>query len=212
MRFVRTALICGALALVALVAAGCGSSSNAGSGSTSTQANASAGGNNRQQIADCLKKQGVTLPQRRPGTRPPNGGGNGGGGGGFFFGGGGGGAGASGPQGANSGRFAKIQAALKKCGIKPQRTFGGGGFRANSARYRTALTKFAACVRKNGYDLPKPNTSGKGPVFDASKVNRNDPKFKAAVQKCQSDLQALRPRAGAGGGPPVTPPATTSAG
>lgn len=206
MKFVRAVLICGVLGLVALVAAGCGSSSSSGSGSTSTQANAGAGGN-RQQVAACLKKQGIALPQRRPGTRPRNGNG----GGFFFFGGGGAGAGASRPQGAASGRFAKIQAALKKCGINPQRNFRGG-FRANSARFRAALTKFVACVRKNGYDLPKPNTSGNGPVFDASKVNRNDAKFKAAAQKCQSDLQALRPRAGAGGGPPVASPATTSAG
>jgi hypothetical protein len=204
MKFVRAALICGALALVALVAAGCGSSS--GSGSTSTQASASAGAGaagNRQQIADCLKKQGITLPQRRPGsgTRPPNAGGTGNGGGFFFFGGGGGGQGA---QGANSGRFAKVQAALKKCGINPQRSFRGGGrFQANSAKFKAALSKFTACVRKNGYDLPKPNTSGKGPVFDASKVNRNDPKFKTAAAKCQKDLQALRPQGPPGGAPPA---------
>lgn len=61
-------------------------------------------------------------------------------------------------------------------------------------------------MRKNGYDLPKPNTSGKGPVFDSSKINRNDPKFKAAVAKCQSDLRALRPQGAPGGTPPASPP------
>jgi hypothetical protein len=37
---------------------------------------------------------------------------------------------------------------------------------------------------KNGYALPKPNFSGKGPVFSSSQVNRNDPKFKTASAKC----------------------------
>jgi hypothetical protein len=166
MKLIRAVLICGVLVAVA----GCGSSS----GSGDTQAGAT---NNPQQAAACLKKQGITLPQRRPANRPPNGGA----GGGLFFGGGGG-----APRGSS-----KIQSALRKCGINPQRR----GFQAsaNNPQFKQALDKFVTCVRKNGYDMPAPNTSGNGPVFDASKVNRNDPKFKAATSKCQGDLQALRP-------------------
>ncbi len=47
--------------------------------------------------------------------------------------------------------------------------------------------------------MPAPNLSGSGPVFDASKVNRNDPKFQKAAQKCQSLLRFGR---GTTGPPP----------
>jgi hypothetical protein len=53
----------------------------------------------------------------------------------------------------------------------------------------------------NGYKLPKPNLSGTGPVFDPRTVNRTDPKFIAAAQKCQ----ALIPRPAGAGAPPGGP-------
>jgi hypothetical protein len=56
-------------------------------------------------------------------------------------------------------------------------------------------------MKTNGYKLPQPNLSGNGPVFDSRKVNRSDPKFVAAAQKCQ----ALIPRPPGGGGPPGGP-------
>ncbi len=62
---------------------------------------------------------------------------------------------------------------------------------------RKQISQYVACVRQNGYDLPSPNTSGNGPVFDSSKVNQNDPKFKAASAKCQNLLPST-PQ----GGPP----------
>jgi hypothetical protein len=149
-----------------------------------------------------LKKQGITLPQRPSGGPPQGGapgagpGAGGGAGGGFLFGGGQ-------QGGAGSRNFSKIRSALAKCGIKPQQGQQRRFRPQNSAQFRQALTKFVTCVRKNGYDIPAPNLSGNGPVFDSSKVNRNDPKFKKAATKCQSDLQALRPQgapsSGAGG-------------
>ncbi len=174
------------LFVVLLAVAGCGSSSS-GSGSTQASATTGPGGTNRQAIADCLKKQGIDVPQR-PSGAPPQGGGPGAGGG-FLFGGGppGGGNGSGGRD------FSKIRAALQKCGINPQQ--GQRRFNPqNSAQFRQALTKFVTCVRKNGYDMPDPNLSGNGPVFDSSKVDRNDPKFKKAATRCQSDLLALRPQ------------------
>jgi hypothetical protein len=176
-----------ALAFVAIVVAGCGSSSG-GSGTTTTAAagNAANAGDRRAQIAACLKKQGVTLPNR-PGGAPPQGGGapQGGAGGGFLF--GGGGARPNGGQGFRNNP--KFQAAAKKCGLNFNRAGGAGRFNpSNNAQFRQSIDKFVACVRKNGYDLPSPNFSGNGPVFDASKVNRNDPKFQKAAQACQSLL------------------------
>jgi hypothetical protein len=188
-----TSIVAGCLALAA-----CGSSSPASSSSssaaattastTATQAAATtpSGSGRGAALRACLKKQGITLPNRTPGSTPPAGGGGGGGG---ILGGGGG-------QGGN--RFAnnpKLQAALKKCGAN----FGSGtgGNVRNSAAYKTAVNNFVACVRKNGYNLPAPNLSGKGPVFSASKVNQKDPKFIAASKKCASLLNVRRPASSA---------------
>jgi hypothetical protein len=180
--------------LVLLVAVvGCGSSSSGGSSGTTTTAAA----NRRDQIAECMRKQGVNFPNRPRGASGPTGPrGPGGGGGGFLFGGGG--------NGGGPGRFQndpKFQAAAKKCGLSFNRAAGQRGGFANNPQFRTSINKFVACVRKNGYDLPAANFSGNGPVFDASKVNRNDPKFVKAAQKCQSLLSFGRGATGPGGPP-----------
>ena len=46
-----------------------------------------------------------------------------------------------------------------------------------------------SCVRRNGYDLPDPNLSGDGPVFDSGEVDQNDADFQKASQKCQGRLR-----------------------
>jgi hypothetical protein len=156
-------------------AVGCGSAASGSSSTrTSTQATAGAAGTGRRaQLAACLRKQGVTPPRRPSGQQ--------GSGGGLLFGGGGGGAGAA------RARNPKLAAALRKCGFTPGQ--GNGRVRAGSPRFRQALADFVACMRRNGYVMPAPNTSGNGPVFDPSKVNRNDPKFVSAAQKCQGLLR-----------------------
>jgi hypothetical protein len=83
---------------------------------------------------------------------------------------------------------------MRKCGA------GFGQRRANSPAFRQAVAAFATCMRQNGVKLPAPNTSGNGPVFSTSAVNRNDPNFKAANAKCQSTLRGAFPGRGAGGG------------
>jgi hypothetical protein len=86
--------------------AGCGSSSNPTSTSSAQQRGAGGPGfASDPKVVACLKKQGVTVPNR--GARPP-GGGNGGA------------PPANRPQnGANSARFQKLRAALQKCGVTP---------------------------------------------------------------------------------------------
>jgi hypothetical protein len=122
-------------------------------------------------------KQGITLPAPS-GNRPPAGTGTTGqagprgGAGGFKL-----------PEGVSRTQF---QEALKKCGGG---NFGGGG-RFNSATSKAALTKFVACMRENGVDLPTPNTSGNGPVFNTNRINTASSTFKSAQAKCQSDLRA----------------------
>lgn len=188
-RGARIALSLTILALP-LVLAACGSSSSTTTAASTSAASPSA---RRAQVAACLKKQGVTPPAGRfgggaPGG-PPGGGARRPGGAGGLFGGGGG-----RPGGAGGSKF---RAALSKCGIN----FGGGRRRSafTTAAGKRALASFVACVARNGYKLPPPNTSGNGPVFNSSKINRNDPKLLAAASKCQGLLPR---RAGQGGGPP----------
>jgi hypothetical protein len=127
-------------------------------------------------IRECLQKDGITLP--KPGS--------GGFHGGFQL-----------PKGVSRTQYLE---AIRKCGGG---NFGGrGAFHGrgsfNSPRFRQALTKFAACLRQNGVNLPAPNTSGKGPVFDTKGVNTSSPQFKAAEIKCRS---TLRPGLGSRTGP-----------
>jgi hypothetical protein len=173
----------GALAAVGALVIGlsaCGGSSSGSNAGTGTSTTASGGPGGFQLTAEqrsCVEGKGVTVPQR--GGQPPSGG--------------------SPPQGPPSGGapggqdFQKLLQAFQQCGVNlPNRPQGGGNF--NPASARKQISQYVDCVRKNGYDLPAPNTSGNGPVFDSSKVNQNDPKFKAASAKCQN----LLPQ----GGPP----------
>jgi hypothetical protein len=194
------------VAITALCVAACGSSSSTGSSSaaasasSSSSASKSGGGSfNRSKFEACLKSHGVTLPARPAGAGGGEGGGAGGGApgsgsgtrprGGFFFGGGGG---------AGAGRFAnnpKLRAALQACG-------GGRGFTGRRFTLsHAAVTKFVACVKAHGYNLPAPNFSGKGGVFPRN-IESNK-KFQAAAKACASDLRpAGAPGPGGAGAPP----------
>jgi hypothetical protein len=92
----------------------------------------------------------------------------------------------------------QFQEALKKCGAG---NFAGGA-RFNSAASKAALAKYVACMRESGVNLPAPNTSGNGPVFNTKGINISSATFKAAQSKCQSDLPVrLGGRAPNGGAP-----------
>jgi hypothetical protein len=181
------------LACLGLAACG-GSSKSSSSTSASAAATAStggaaaqgptgAGGGRFKAIRECLQKNGITLPQRTPGTpRTPGAGG--------FLGGGG-------PQLPKGVTRAQYEAAVKKCG---GRALGGGLNRLKSPVYRQALAKFATCMRENGVNVPQPNTSGSGPVFNIKGLNTASATFKAAESKCSADLRStLRPGPGAAG-------------
>ena len=174
------------LAALTLVVAACGSSSSSAS-KTGAAASFAA---RRATIAACLKKQGITLPQRPPGAgRPPAGNvGAGGALGGLFE---------VGPR--PGARGPQFQAAMRKCGLRAR---GGRGRLFLTAAGKSALKAFVACVRGSGYPLPAPNTSGTGPVFDPKKVNRTNPKLIVAAAKCQH----LLPQPRFGGGAPAGPP------
>jgi hypothetical protein len=110
-----------ATAIVALAVSACGSSSSANSGTGSGSGSSTRGQNPlaSAKVQACLKKQGVTLPNRgqggppsgATGGQPPQGGPPSGATGGQGPGGG------APPGGANSAQFQKLQKALKACGV-----------------------------------------------------------------------------------------------
>jgi hypothetical protein len=191
-RFARRRVFAGTLlaVLLSLTVAACGSSSGASSKATSTSASAGkAGAQNPQRFAalrSCLAKQGITLPTPPAGRRPPSQGGPAVPGGRPF-------GGAGGPALPSGVSRAQYQAALKKCGAGNLRA----GNRFNSAGSKAALTRFAACMRENGVNLPAPNTSGSGPVFNTKGIDVKSSAFTAAEAKCRT---ALPGGSGAGGG------------
>jgi len=135
-------------------------------------------------LRECLQKNGLTLPKRTPGQRPYGG----------LLG------GAGGPQLPAGVTRAQYEAAVKKCGGA---AFAGAGSRIKSPVVAQALTKFAACMRENGVNVPAPNTSGIGPVFNAKGIDTTSPQFHAAESKCSADLQGTFRRGGPTGGPPA---------
>lgn len=203
---------------VAVTLAACGGSSSSNSGDTSSTSSSATNSANATKpggpgpsrfasLRSCLQKEGINLPSVPSGGvgqqgsgEPPSGGAGG----------------VKLPEGVSRSKF---QEAIKKC--------GGGGFPNgsrsgfNSATAKAALTKYSTCMRENGINLPEPNTSGKGPVFDTKGIDTSSESFKNAQKKCQTDLKGAfgagrppgggQPPAGAeGGGPPAgegAPPA-----
>jgi hypothetical protein len=177
-----------------LVLAACGSSATSSTSTTSTSAStpttSTPGSKSKSSrftaLRSCLQKQGITLPA-------PSGGRPAGGPGGFQP-----------PAGVSQTQY---QEALKKCGGRG----APNSSRFNSAAGNAALTKYVACMRENGVNLPAPNTSGKGPVFNTQGVNTASATFTSAQSKCQSDLRAVLGGGAPNGGPPNGGPPSSEA-
>ena len=177
-----------------------GSTGTTSTSGSSTQSTAAGSGRGRfGAIRECLQKNGVTLPQRTPGSGAPGGGFPGSGGGPAL------------PKGMTRAQF---EAALKKCGgsnfgARSGRPGGTGFRRVNSPAFKTALTRYATCLRQNGIAIPAPNTSGKGPIFSTKGIDTTSAKFRTATMKCRASLVgAFRRPPGASG--TATPSGTTS--
>jgi hypothetical protein len=192
-----------ALALGALVLAGCGGSSGGssssgssttasaagseGSGSESSGAEGEKGGPGAMNISEeakaCLKEKGIELPEFKGGEGGPPSGGLPEGGekpeGGP-------------PAGGFGGQSEEMQKTFEECGVEtPEFKGGPGGEGApdtNSAAFKKQVKEYAACVRENGYELAQPNFSGEGPVFEKSESESAG--FKKASASCEGLLGA----------------------
>jgi hypothetical protein len=189
------------LVLASLLLAACGGSSKSSSTSAIASASTSRAGTGSPAgrftaLRECLRKNGVVLPQRKPGQGPPPGQGRPPGG--FFR------RGSAGPQLPAGVTRAQLQAATRKCGGFRRGGFAGGA-RLRSPTFRQALAKFAACLRENGVDVPAPDTSGKGPIFDTRGLNTSSPRFRTAQAKCRKLLSTAPPPGGPTGPPSPTP-------
>lgn len=167
------------LLAAALTFAACGSSDGGGSSTAATTGDATAvrtGGEEAGRLRACLSEHGVDLPERPrrvEGAAPPDG---------------------PPPRGARMAPLGadlsetdreRLETALEDCGGRP---FTAA--RRAPAIDDAALGRYVACVRSNGYDLPDPDTSGDGPVFDADEVDRDDPAFVRASRACERLLAA----------------------
>ena len=160
-----------AVAGASIALAACGSSSGGGSASST---NASAGQGQRtdqsaafEKFQDCLKDNGVTLPDRgqRPGGGQP-------------------------PAGAPpAGGFAdnpKLQAAMKACAkLRPQGLRNGRGAPGGAGPQQSikAFTPYLTCLKDQGLDIKVSDG------FNALRnLERDDAKVQAALKTCQSKI------------------------
>ncbi|MDE3070304.1 MAG: hypothetical protein KGJ43_06215 [Acidobacteriota bacterium] len=60
-----------------------------------------------------------------------------------------------------------------------------------------ALKTFATCIRSQGVNLPEPNLSGHGQVFNDKGINTNSPQFHTALSACEGDLLSVLRAGGA---------------
>jgi hypothetical protein len=207
---IRGGLLAAAATTAALTLTACGSSSSGADGASTTASAATTAGAasapgtsttrdgaptsaERARLSACLQQHGVTLPQRprgaagRSGPTTPNGPGGGFRGalrtssGGFRN-----------LSAAERARLQAMRAAFQACGGARFGRFRGGfggGAGPGNAPSRAALRRFVACMRANGVELPAPNTSGRGPIFDSSKIDRSAPAFQRASRACLSVLR-----------------------
>jgi hypothetical protein len=209
-------------ATVALAACGGGGSSSsagaAASTGTGTATTPGAPGGTQtaalQKFTQCLKDNGVTLPQRGAG----GGAGPGGYGGGFRRPGNGGGASSTTPGGGTGttrtrppggGGFRnnpKLQKAMQACAkLRPQGAGGfggraGGAGRGGAQQSIKAFTPYLNCLKDKG--LAVKVSDGFNALRD---LKRDDPKVQAALKSCQSKIPQ-RPQ----GAPGQAAPSTTA--
>ena len=160
--------LAGMAILVGLALAGCGSSddgsdsgvASAGGGGAVPSASTAADDADQQlAFAQCMRENGVDVPDPEPGSNRPN----------FRF-------------GDSDVDRQKAQQALEKCRDKLP---NGGQRRQLDAAQIDQTRKLSQCMRENGFpDFPDPGADGNIGFQDLN-LDRNDPKLRSALEKCQ---------------------------
>ncbi len=86
----------------------------------------------------------------------------------------------------------KDRTAMQKCRKYQQEAFGSITPEQRQ-EFEDAATKFAACMRQHGVDLPDPVMGGgpgirRGPATAGKRIDRESPKTRAAMQACEAKL------------------------
>ncbi len=171
------ALVLGAVSACGKAAADDGVATASGARpSTGASADANADG---AKFAQCMRDNGVDIPDPDPATGRPQ------------FGAGGG------PNRTQADRDA-FQKALQACrSLLPN----GGVRRTPDAAQLEQLRAFAQCMRDNGVDVPDPDPNGGGFGLRAGggngtggppNIDRNSPTFQKAMEACRSKLPQFR--------------------
>jgi hypothetical protein len=211
-----------AVAGLSLTLAACGGSSGGSGGAStpatnsSTQSGQANGGGTRsadfQKFQQCLKDNGVTLPNRGNGQGRP------GGGNGYGPPPGAGASSATPPTTTNGappagggGRFGgqnadpKVQKAMQACAkYRPQFNGRGGNGAGRPQQSIKAFTPYLTCLKDKGLDVKVSDG------FNALRgLKQDDPKVQAALKACQSKIPQ-RPRGQGGGGASSSTPSSTT--
>ena len=178
-RLVRGLAVAGLLVAGVIALAGCGGASGAASDSASAEDKREAA---RLKLSQCLREQGVEVPD---GPRRGTG---------------------SGPVRVRltEADRKKLEAAMQGPCKSYQAAAFGNITPEQREEFRDAMTKFAACMRQHGVDLPDPPADGgerAAPAGGARRIDDSDPKTKAAMTACRDKLPRNGPGISIGGGP-----------
>jgi hypothetical protein len=85
----------------------------------------------------------------------------------------------------------RLKAILKKCGFVQTKVVGEPMLEAGakaSPHVLYMVTKFAACMRQSGVDIPPPNPKDSAPLIDTVGIELHSTRVKLALQKCSRYL------------------------
>jgi hypothetical protein len=66
------------------------------------------------------------------------------------------------------------------------------GARLKKSAFYQAFTKFVACLRQNGVNIPASKTVGSGPLLNTKGIEASSTKFQTAWTKCRSNVDLGR--------------------
>ena len=148
---------------------GGGDAAAAGNAGTSNEQDAA-----RVRLQDCLRENGVDVPDG-----PPGGDGDGGGG-------------------QPDIDRDELEQAMEACAEFRDEAFGDVD--VDDQEFQDAFAKFSQCMRDEGIDLPE-MTPGEGPPQGGGQLDQDDPETQAALEKCQDELPQGGFGPGGGGAP-----------